>query len=221
MKLSKPPLLALKNFASINSNLLLVPGSVLKTRSAPNTIFATVTIPDNFPVEFGIYELSEFLGVLSLFNDPELEFSQDGKFVKIFEGANSIKYYSADKNVLNFPTKDIIFPNPEISFNISSDTLALIHKTSSVLRVPDITFVGEGGKLSLVVLDKKVPTSNEFEVAIGETEFNFKINIKVEMLKFIQTDYKVEVSSKKVAKFTDVNSDLEYFIGVESDSTFE
>lgn len=220
MKLSKPTLGALKNFSTISSNLLLVPGSVLKTRSIQNTIFATVTSSDTFPVEFGIYDLNEFLSVLSLFTDPELDFSDDGKYVKIHEGANSIRYFSADKSVLSFPTKDINFPTPDVSFKVTADTLALINKTASVLRVPDISFVGADGKLSLLVSDKKNDTSNAFEVAIGETDFTFKINLKVEMLKFVQVDYDVEVSSKKIAKFTAKDSDLCYYTGVEQDSSF-
>jgi hypothetical protein len=221
MKLSKQTLASLKNFSSISANLLITEGSVLKTRSIQNTIFATVTTPDTFPSEFGIYDLNEFLAVLSLFNDPELEFSADSNYVKIYEGANSIKYFAADKSVLSYPTKDITFPNPEISFKVSADTLALINKTASVLRVPDISFIGTDGKLSLSVSDKKNPTSNAFDVAIGETPFTFKVNLKVEMLKFVQTDYVAEVSSKKIAKFTASDSDLNYFIGIESDSTFE
>lgn len=222
MKLSKTTLASLKNFSSINSNLLITEGSALKTRSIQNTIFATVSIPDVFPVEFGIYDLNEFLAVLSLFNDPELEFIDDGKSVKIYEGANSIKYFAADKSVLSYPSKNINFPEAEVSFEVTADTLALINKTASVLRVPDISFVGADGKLSLIVSDKKIDTSNVFNVVVGETEFTFKINIKVEMLKFVQTDYKVEVSSKKIAKFTttEKDSDLTYCIGIESDSVF-
>jgi gp45 sliding clamp, C terminal/DNA polymerase processivity factor len=221
MKLSKPTLATLKNFANISSNLLITPGSVLKTRSVQNTIFATTTIADEFPIEFPIYELNEFLGVISLFSNPELEFNEKGQYVKIFEGQNSIKYFAADKSVISYPTKDIKFPEPEISFKLSADNLAQIQKTSSVLRAPDISFVGTDGKLLLVVSDKKNATSNAFEVAFGETEFTFKINIKVELLKLASTDYTVYVSSKKVAKFDADDSDLEYFLGVENDSVFE
>ena len=221
MKLSKSTLASLKNFSAISANLLITEGSVLKTRSIQNTIFATVTTLDTFPSEFGIYDLNEFLAVLSLFNDPELEFSDDSRYVKIYEGANSIKYFAADKSVLSYPSKDINFPEADVSFEVTADTLALINKTASVLRVPDISFVGADGKLSLSVSDKKNATSNSFEVAIGETSFTFKVNLKVEMLKFVQTNYVAEISSKKIAKFTAHDSDLEYFCGIESDSTFE
>lgn len=218
MKLSKETITILKNYASISPNILFTEGSVLKTRSIQNTIFSSVTIPEVFPADFGIYDLSEFLGVLGLFSNPELEFND--KFVEITEGVTSIKYFSADKSVLTVPTKDISFPEADVTFNITSDILASINKTGSVLRVPDISFVGEDGKLQLVVLDKKNPTSNAFTIDIGETDLSFKINFKIEMLKFIPTDYTVDISSKKVARFTSKNNNLNYFVGIESDSVF-
>lgn len=219
MKLTKEAVTILKNYSSISPNILITPGSVLKTRTVQNTILSSTTVSDVFPSEFGIYDLNEFLGVLSLFPNPDLAFSE--KFVTISEGERSIKYFSADPAVLSVPKKDVVFPASDISFKLSSDTLSMILKTASVLRAPDISFVGFDGKLKLVVADKKNDTSNAFEVNVGNTGFTFCINFKVEMFKFIQTDYTVEISSKRIAKFTDESSDLVYFVGVESDSTFE
>jgi hypothetical protein len=170
-------------------------------------------------LDFGIYDLTEFLGVLTLFNNPDLEFND--KFVRISEGSTSIKYFSADPSVLSYPKQDVIFPSADVSFLLSAETLSLISKTASVLRVPDISFVGSDDILNLIVTDKKNPTSNAFEVKIGETDSSFHINFKIEMMKFINSDYQVEISSKKIAKFTASNSDLQYFVGVEADSTFE
>lgn len=219
MKLTKEAVTILKNYSSISPNILITPGSVLKTRTVQNTILSSTTVSDVFPSEFGIYDLNEFLGVLSLFPNPDLAFSE--KFVTISEGERSIKYFSADPAVLSVPKKDVVFPASDISFKLSSDTLSMILKTASVLRAPDISFVGFDGKLKLVVADKKNDTSNAFEVNVGNTGFTFCINFKVEMFKFIQTDYTVEISSKRIAKFSDESSDLVYFVGVESDSTFE
>jgi len=218
MKLSKESVTILKNYSSISPNILFAEGSVLKTRSVQNTILSSITVPDVFPSEFGIYDLNEFLGVLSLFPSPDLEFSD--KFVRISDGETSIKYFSADPSVLSVPKKEINFPEADIEFKLSADTLAMISKTASVLRAPDVAFVGSEGKLKLIVSDKKVDTSNAFEVNIGVTDLNFHINFKVEMFKFIQADYTVAISSKRISRFKSDSSDLVYYVGVESDSTF-
>lgn len=218
MKLSKETISILKNYSSISSNLVINAGSELKTKSAQNTIFANATISDVFPIEFGIYDLNEFLGVLTLFNNPELEFEE--KFVKISDGDTSIKYFAADKSVLSYPVKDVTLPSADVSFKLSADTLGLIMKTSSVLRVPDVSFVGSDGELKLIVSDKKNATSNAFEVKIGESNLDFCINLKVDMMKFIHTDYMVEISTKRISKFTAIGTDINYFIGIETSSKF-
>ena len=175
MKLSKETLSILKNYSSINQNLLFSPGNILKTITTQNTLLSTATVPDEFPIEFGIYDLSEFLSVLSLFQNPELEFSE--KYVKIFESNNSIKYYAADSSVLVVPKKDINFPDAEIELLLTADNLSLINKTASVLKSADVSFVGQDGKVIVVVADKKNDTSNSFELVLGDTELEFKVNI--------------------------------------------
>ena len=89
MKLSKETLAIIKNYASINSNLLIKPGNKLSTIAVGSTILSTSTVTDNFDKEFPIYDVNEFLSALSLFEDPDLEFSD--KYVTISQGKGSIK----------------------------------------------------------------------------------------------------------------------------------
>lgn len=218
MKLSKDTLSVLKNYATINQNLLITPGNVLKTRTVQNTLMSSVTISDVFPSEFGIYDLTEFLNVLTLFNNPEIEFN--GKYVKIFEDKNSIKYYAADSSVLEVPKKDINFPQSDIEILLTADNLALITRTASVLRASDVSFIGSNGELKLVISDKKNETANSFEVVIDNTDSEFQVNFKVDILKFIPGEYQVSISSKRVSRFASTSSDLVYYVGIEADSTF-
>ena len=218
MNLSKETINILKNYNTISQNILITEGNFIKTKSVQNTIYSSTTLKDTFPIDFGIYDLSEFLGVLTLFANPTLEFND--KFVRISEGSTSIKYFSADRSVISYPKDDIIFPDTEISFKLDAETFALINKTASVLRVPDVSFVGSDGELKLIVTDKKNSTSNAFEVKIGDIDSEFCINFKVEMLKFISSDYIVDISAKRISRFTACNSDLLYYVGIESDSVF-
>ena len=81
MKLSKETLSLVKNFSGISSNLLLKQGNTLNTISAQKNVMASTTVSESFPQEFGIYDLNEFLGALTLFEDPELDFRD--KYVNI------------------------------------------------------------------------------------------------------------------------------------------
>ena len=218
MKLSKETVALFKNFAGINSNLLLKTGNEISTISAQKNVMSDVTVTETFPQEFGIYDLNEFLGAMSLFDDPELTF--EDKVCKITQGDMSIKFYAADASVLTAPTKAITFPDAEINFNLSGAILQMIQRTASVLKATDVSIVGEAGVVTVVVGDKKNATGNSFSEPVGTTDKAFKVNLKVENLKMIPGDYAVSVSSKKISRFKGAG-DLVYYVAVEADSTFD
>ena len=217
MKLSKETTALIKNFASINSNLLLKSGNKLATISAQKNVMADATVSETFP-DFGIYDLNEFLGAMSLFEDPELDFSE--KYVTIKQGNMSIKYFAADASVLTAPQKSITFQEAEIEFTVTAAMLNMIHRTASVLRAADVSIVGDGSTITAVVGDKKNATGNSFSEPVGTTDKTFKVNLKVENLKMIPGDYAVSISSKKISRFKG-NGDLVYYVAVEADSSFE
>ena len=218
MKLSKDTLALFKNFAGINSNLLLKAGNQLATISAQKNVMSDATVAETFP-DFGIYDLNEFLGAMSLFEDPELEFSD--KYVTISEGGNSIKYFAADASVLTAPQKAITFPESDIDFTMTTAMLNMIHKTASVLRAADVSVVGDGSNMTIQVGDKKNATGNSYSATVGATDKTFRVNLKVENLKMLPGDYQVSVSSKKISRFQSASSDLVYYVAVEADSTFD
>ena len=218
MKLSKETVALFKNFAGINSNLLLKNGNKLATISAQKNVMADATVGETFP-DFAIYDLNEFLGAMSLFDDPDLNF-QD-KHVSISQGSMKIKFFAADPSVLTAPQKSITFPEAEINFDISADKLSMIQRTASVLRAADVSIVGDGSTITIVVGDKKNATGNSFSEPVGSTDKTFKVNLKVENLKMLPGDYNVSISSKKISRFKSTSSDLVYYVAVEADSTFE
>jgi len=218
MKLSKDTLALFKNFAGINSNLLLKSDNKLATISGQKNVMADVTVSETFP-DFGIYDLNEFLGAMSLFDDPDLNF-QD-KYVSIRQGSSNIKFYAAEPSVLTAPQKAITFPEAEINFTMSANMLNMIQKTASVLRAADVAVVGDGSNITVVVGDKKNATGNSFSEVVGTTDKSFKVNLKVENLKMLPGEYSVSVSSKKISRFQSTASDLVYYVAVEADSTFD
>jgi ribosomal protein L28 len=218
MKLSKDTVSLIKNFAGINSNLLLKSGNKLATISSQKNVMADATVTETFP-DFGIYDLNEFLGAMSLFDDPDLDFQE--KYVSISQGSMKIKFFAADASVLVAPQKAITFPEAEINFTMNAGMLNMINKTASVLRASDVSIVGDGTTITAVVGDKKNVTGNSFSEPVGKTDKSFKVNLKVENLKMLPGDYEVSISSKKISRFKSPSSDLVYYVAVEADSTFE
>ena len=218
MKLSKETVNIFKNFAAINTNLLLTPGSKLATKSAKKTITGNVTVSEDFPIEFGIYDLNEFLGALALFSSPDLEFTD--KYVTIKENNDQIKVYKAEKGVLVYQEKEITFPEVYVDFTLPSNVLSNIQRTAAVLHAEVVSLVGKEGQLILQV-GKQKQEANSYQNIIGITDKTFKANILVEHFKMIPGEYQVTLSSRKISRFQSNSTDLVYHLAVEADSIFE
>ena len=221
MKLTDSTLTVLKNFAGINNSILVKQGSKLRTISVAKNILAEADISEDFPKDVAIYDLNQFLNGLSLHQDPNLDFSEDS-YLTIREGKRRVKYFYADPQVIiSPPEKEIALPSEDVCFQLESVTLEKLLKAAAVYQLPDLAAVGEAGVVQLVVRDKKNDTSNEFAVVVGETDKDFSFNFKVENIKIIPAAYDVTISSKLLAKFTNSNYNLIYYIALEPDSTFE
>ena len=220
MKLSDQTLNILKNFAGINNSILVKQGAQLRTISVAKNILAEASIDEDFPRDFAVYDLNQFLNGLSLHQDPDLDFSPDS-YISIKEGKRRVKYFYADPNVIvSPPDKEITLPSEDVRFQLESSSLEKLLKAAAVYQLPDLSAVGEAGVVKLVVRDKKNDTSNEFAVVVGETDKEFSFNFKVENIKILPGTYDVVVSQKLLSRFTNKNHDLTYFIALEPDSTF-
>lgn len=219
MNLSKETLALIRNFSTINGSIMLKAGNVLSTISEGKNVMAQTTIQETLPCDFGIYDLGEFLGAVSIFQKTELDFKE--KYVTISDGGKArIKYFAAGEGIVKAAPTTIKFPQPDVSFELNTAALEMIRKTSSTLKANDVTIAGVDGVLKVIVWDKKNSTSNAYEVEIGTSTENFKANLKVENLKMMPGDYTVEISSKKISRFKSTSADLVYYIAVESDSEF-
>ena len=220
MNLSDKTLTILKNFAGVNNSILVKKGNQLRTISVAKNILAEAEIEEDFPREFGIYDLNQFLNGLSLHQDPDLDFENDS-YLNIREGKRRVKYFYADPAVIiSPPEKEITLPSEDVHFQLDSIALEKLLKAAAVYQLPDLAAVGEAGVVKLVVRDKKNDTSNEFAVVVGETDKEFSFNFKVENIKILPGTYDVVVSQKLLSRFTNKNHDLTYFIALEPDSTF-
>ena len=220
MKLSDTTVNLLKNFSSINQSILFKSGNKLRTMSVMKNILAEATITEEFPKDFGVYDLNQFLQGHSLHQSPELDFTND-EYVVIMEGKMRSKYFFAEPSVIvSPPEKEISLPSEDVTFVITSQQLEKLKKAASVYQLPDISAIGEAGVVKVVARDKKNDTSNDFSIIVGETDKQFVFNFKEENLKIIPGTYDVVVSSKLLSRFVNQNYDVVYYIALEPDSTF-
>ena len=220
MKLSDNSLTILKNFAGINNSILVKQGNKLRTISVAKNILAEADIIEEFPRNFAIYDLNQFLNGLGLHQDPELDFTNDS-YITIREGKRRVKYFYADPNVIiSPPEKEIKLPSQDVCFQLEHASLEKLLKAAAVYQLPDLSAVGEAGVVKLVVRDKKNDTSNDFSVVVGETDEVFSFNFKVENIKILPGSYEVVISRKLLSRFKNTSFDVTYHIALEPDSTF-
>ena len=221
MKLSEKTVNLLKNFAGINQSILFKKGNKLRTMSVMKNILAEAEVEEEFPKDFAIYDLVQFLNGVSLYTNPQIEFTTDSNLTSREGKDRKTKYFFADPSVVVAPPeKSIALPTEDVCFSLDSDQLASLMKASAVYQLPDLCAVGEAGVVKLVVRDKKNDTSNEYSINVGMTDAEFSLNFKVENIKILPGTYEVVISEKLLSRFVNTNYNLTYFIALEPDSTF-
>lgn len=218
MKLSTNTIAVLKNFSTINQSIIFKPGNVIKTISPQKTVMAIATLEDEFPVEAGIYNLSQFLATFSMYNSPEIEFGD--KTLTFSQGkSSSTMSYSDPSMIIAPPEKEIKLPAVDVSVEVTSEDLQNVLKATSVLGLPEVAFVGENGVCYLKAIDSGNPSANSHKIEVGETNDEFVLIFKTENLNILPSNYTVELSSKGISKFT--GKQATYFIAIESKSTYK
>ena len=222
MELTEKTLTVLKNYATINPNVVLKSGNVIKTISEAKNVLSTAEVDVDFPKEVGIYDLSEFLSVLSLVDSPRLAFEENNFLVSDGSGRTRIKYFYSDIDMLTVPTKDIKMPDCEVSFLLDRDTLSRVKRASSVLGHTEMSLSVVEDVLRLSVIDHNDKTSNVYSIDVeGEYKdpnFNFVFNIS--NLKMVEGDYRVDISSKLISHFVNETNGIQYWVALEKTSTY-
>jgi len=217
--LSKNTLDVVKNFSTINSSIVFRKGSTVRTISNAENILAKYTGEELFPTDFAIYDLSQFLGGISLFNDPQLEFTSND-FVSIRGGRTSAKYYFSDPEITlkSAPEKNVQFPGADLQFNLTSDDLTALQKASAVYGLPDLTFQSEEGldTIKLILRDKENDTSNTYDLTVaGCSTGTYSLDVKIDNLRVLPGDYSIKVSKALISEWTSSDYDLTYYIALE------
>ena len=222
MKVSDRTTNLLKNYANINQSIEFREGKLLKTVSPLNTILASVEVEEEFPKTFPIYELNRFLGTLSLFNDPELNFDENGVSITDDKHSAIYRYCGSSSMFQTPPDKDITFPDAEVEFELSHEQFKTTINAANTLGLPEVVVEGNGTDIELVVSDTGNTSSDRFSTTVGKTDKTFRMIFKTENLnKIMEGDYTVALSSKRISHFKRKTDTLQYWIALEQNSSFE
>lgn len=222
MELSNFTMQVLKNFASVNSNIVISPGNTIMTMSEAKNVLAQATTPETFSSEVGIYDLNEFLNVLGLVNSPRVRFEDNHMVVGDQSGRTTVKYFYSDVEMLTHPSKPISMPDPDVHFTLDQATLNNLKRASAVLGHSHLVIEPDNGAIKLTVEDQDNSTSNNFSIAVdgGYNNDSFSFILNINNLKMIADDYQVNISSKLISEFKSANSELVYWVALEKSSKY-
>jgi hypothetical protein len=226
MKLSNETLGVLKNFGNINSGIFLKQGKTIKTVSTHKNILAQATIPDEIPSDFGIYDLNEFLSVVSLHKDDlNLDFDSKNVVISGRGGRSKIKYRACEPTmIVTPPEKQLTMPEPEIAIELSSEDFRWILDSANVLGSPQISVQSDGETVSINTVDLQNDSAHTESLTLSAAAdgSKYKMIFKTENIaKILSGAYDVKISSKGISHFSNKNSSIEYWITTEVGSTFE
>ena len=222
MNISKDTLSILQNFSEINPSLVFNEGSELKTMSPLKNILAKTSVTENFPRQFGIYDLTNFVNNIQTMGAPDFDFNETHVTLKN-TNKDKLKYFYCDPSIITSPEKDIDLEDITIEFSVSKTEFDKVIKYARANNLQDFMIKGcsKSGQIIFSVFNKATDTSTDFSTVIGTTDKNFKLFLKIETIKLLSGDYDVKVSTKGVVYFKNQNIDLEYWVALEPDSKYE
>lgn len=223
MKLSNETLEVLSNFTNINDNLVIDPAedgathTLIRTKNVASNVFAEYNSPEVFPVPISIYNLSELLSVIRLFDDPELDFGE--KFLTISDPStsNKVRYFYADRSILSYPERGMKFPGSDVAVKLGLKDFAKIKKAASTLGLPNVSVLNDEGGVRLRAHDTGKTSGNYFDLAIEATNKNgseFQVDFSTDTLDLLPVEYDLDLNFKGISRFSNAGYGLTYYIAM-------
>ncbi len=223
MQISKSTIEVLRNFADINDSILIKPGNRLVSFHNSGTVLANAKVEDTFEDKFGIYDLSSFLALTALIEDPDVDTS-NGSYVIISGSGSRFKFFVADESLITkVPKDELTLPTTDLEFSLDEDSLKRVLRAAAVFVLDTIQFYSEDGGLHFGVSDPKQKNSDSFSVRICDYDGpEIKLVVSIGKLTFMPGNYKVGISystGQIMLQFTNTSRDVRYWTAPEAEST--
>lgn len=226
LRLSKETIDTLSNFSAISNSIIIPEGNRIRVINESSTCIAYADVQEHFPIEFGVYDISQFLSVQSLVNNGEITFDEEYLTIKNSD-RTTLRYQFSDPEYIKAAPPQVDFPyEGSVEFNLSETVRDSIIKATDRLKLNAISFVSDAGsnEIYAAAIDEKDQNKNNFRILIGasdtiaENEFSF--NLQPSLIKCIKKgDYDITVSPKGISEFK--GTGVQYFIALSGKSEFK
>jgi hypothetical protein len=208
----------LKNFAGISNSLILVPGTDQRTIAKAKSVLALAQLPEAWPVQTPIYDLNRFLGTLSAFKTPGIEFGEDR--MRITDGRTRVTYrYSDPSTITPAPSKTLPTAEPKVAFTLSEADLVQLSKLAALLESDTVTISVQNGAVTLRASDAKNAAAHESAIDVPEADitadptWSSAVSFTTEHIAMLLPGaYTVSVSDWKYGYFQHKTEPVAYYI---------
>ncbi len=167
-------------------------GNEIRVASIDKSCIGIAEIKETIDHEFAIYDMSQFLPILGMFDDHNLKLNED--HLVISSDNQSVTYrYTNVENIIAPPYELEMIPETSIITLLSSELNRLI-RASSILKL-DLLWIRKerDGFIDLSVIHSDYNDTNQFNIELecDESFSNFEFKMKMSALNLLKFDYEI------------------------------
>lgn len=230
LTLSKETIDTLKKLYEVNQGVKFVEGeNTLKVKSTDNGLLVHANIEEEFPRDFYVYDLREFLSVVSIIEKPILDFSNE-KYVQIKsdDGKQKLRYIEADPQfVTSYVDKVPKLPSKDIEVTVTKEQFQSVMKAAHTMKLEFVGFTCDGTTVTLSAFNKNngdEKTTNNFSIELmdGDTEFQMFYKLDQQNVSVLLGEGNLDftISSKKISNVK-AESGKEFWIAMNANSKYD
>lgn len=204
--------------------------TILRVKSQNNTMLCKVFVDEVFPRNVHIYDIREFISVINIVNEPQLDLSKDNVITIVSsDGKQTLRYREAEEVLItSYVGKDIDVGDEDLTFSISEKLFESTFTASQTMKLDYLGFKGDGECAHISAFGKnegKDSQTNSFDVKIGETDKTFDMFYKLDVnnLKVLmgEGDLEFTVNGKRKLTKVETQSGKTFWITMDSKSSYE
>lgn len=220
MKLSQRTLSILRNFSEIveNKGIVLKPGNFQSAISDNESLVVEVTLDEEIPVEFGIYELKKFISNLKyLGDDCDVTFDENNAYLK-FQNF-MLTYRGSAVSLIATPRGKVKMNDFDVEMSLPQETLKNAKDLALMNGLDAISFIGTDDGLYIKIFNRTDKDSGKGQFYLGEnsTGKKFESRFLLSDLRLMQMDYLVRIKFDEIACFMNDERGIRYYIGLEAE----
>lgn len=219
--MTKAQLQLLKEFCNINTSFSITSTEDIGVLSPDKSAILFYTPRADEFTEFNtktrIYSVDYLVNLIDTIGADSIVTVVQDSHVQIKNGNRQVKFLQA--NATTVPDAPASVENKfqeleiDIEFTLNKFDLEQIKKISSLLGLTEVKIIASKKKVSVILGSTDVKSSNNFSIELegkGNTEIYFDIT---NLTKLMVDDYKVQISSAGLSKFSSVNVEgLRYYL---------